>query len=155
MSLATIDRLYTALSERDGDAMADCYHARATFSDPVFVDLRGDEVGAMLRMLCAQGDDLAVTWSDMWSEGATGGARWEATYSFGPRGRSVHNRIEARFTFADELILTHVDRFDLWRWSRMALGPVGTALGWSPIVRNHVRARAESGLRRWTENGSS
>ncbi len=155
MSAATIDRLYAALSRRDGAAMADCYHAKATFSDPVFVDLRGAEIGAMWGMLCTRGDDLAVTWSDVRSDGATGGARWEATYSFGPRRRGVHNRIEARFTFADGLILTQEDRFDLWRWSRMALGPVGTVLGWSPMIRNRVRAQAESGLRRWTEQGSS
>ena len=151
MSATTIERLYAALSQRDGAAMAECYHPEATFSDPVFVDLRGDQVGAMWRMLCAQGKDLEVTWSQVSSDGATGGAYWEATYSFGPDRRTVRNRITATFTFEDGLIRTHRDEFDLWRWARMAIGPVGVMLGWSSIVQDRVRMQAEAGLRRWME----
>ena len=149
MSATTIERLYDALSRRDGAAMTACYHPDATFSDPVFPDLRGGEVGAMWRMLCAQGDDLEVTWSDVWADGGTGRANWEATYSFGPQRRTVHNRITATFTFDDGLIRTHEDRFDLWRWTRMAVGPVGVALGWSSVVQQRVRMQADVGLRRW------
>ncbi len=134
--------------------MTACYHPEATFSDPVFTGLEGDEVGAMWRMLCAQGDDLEVTWSDVWSDGATGRARWEATYSFGPDRRTVRNRIAATFTFDDGLIRTHEDEFDLWRWTRMAVGPVGVLLGWSSIVQDRVRMQAEAGLRRWMANES-
>ena len=36
--------LYAALGRRDGEAMARCYADGATFSDPVFVGLRGAEV---------------------------------------------------------------------------------------------------------------
>ena len=44
-------------------------------------------------------------------------------------GRPVHNIIDAQFTFRDGLIVTHIDTFNLWRWSRMALGPKAVALG--------------------------
>ena len=149
MSTELIDRLFDALSRRDAAAMASCYHPESRFSDPVFTDLRGEEVTAMWAMLCDRGEDLSVTWGDVSSNGDTGAARWEAHYSFGRDRRPVHNRIESAFVFADGLILAHDDVFDLWRWTRMALGPVGTFLGWSGPVKRRVREQADAGLRRW------
>jgi hypothetical protein len=43
-------------------------------------------------------------------------------------------------------ILEHHDHFSLWRWSGMALGPLGLALGWTPLVQNRVRKQAREGL---------
>ena len=51
----------------------------------------------------------------------------------------MHNAIDATFEFRDGLIVRHVDRFDFWRWSRQALGPIGLLLGWTPILRRKVR----------------
>lgn len=143
---ALIDRLYTAMNAHDGEAMAACYHPDAHFSDPVFPDLRGPEVGRMWRMLCRRGKDLRVEHSRVVADATSGSAHWEAWYTFSATGRKVHNVIDASFRFSDDLIVDHRDDFDLWRWSRMALGPVGWILGWSPIVRNRVRAQAAEGL---------
>jgi hypothetical protein len=44
---AVIERLYQAFQKQDGAAMAACYHPDATFSDPVFPNLKGKEIGAM------------------------------------------------------------------------------------------------------------
>lgn len=51
--------------------------------------------------------------------------------------------------YEDGLIVHHRDDFDLYRWARMALGPVGIALGWTPIVRNQVRGQAAAQLHRF------
>lgn len=142
-----IDTFYEAFARRDGEAMAACYHPDATFSDPVFVDLKGDEVGSMWKMLCERGKDLKIQHSGVWAEDERGGARWEAWYTFSATGRTVHNRIEARFTFADDKIHSHVDDFSFWRWSRQALGAPGLLLGWSPLVLGKVRNQARKGLR--------
>ena len=142
-----IDTFYDAFARRDGDAMAACYHPDAEFSDPVFVGLRGEEVGGMWKMLCERGKDLKVQHSGVWAEDERGGARWEAWYTFSATGRPVHNRIEARFTFKDGKIATHVDDFSFWRWSRQALGAPGLLLGWSPMVIGKVRSQARKGLR--------
>nr|QMS48187.1 ketosteroid isomerase-related protein [uncultured bacterium] len=54
--------------------------------------------------------------------------------------------IDASFRFRDGLIAEHVDRFDFWRWSRMAMGPAGLLLGWTPILKSVVRRSAGKAL---------
>ena len=143
-----IDRLYAAFARRDAAAMAACYAPDATFRDPVF-ELAGPEVGAMWAMLCARGKDLALEWRDVRADDRTGSAHWEPRYMFSATGRPVHNVIDAEFAFRDGRIAAHVDRFDLWRWSRMALGVRGVLLGWTPQARNAVRRQARRGLDAW------
>lgn len=143
---ALIERFYAAFARRDAEAMAACYHKEIVFSDPVFGELRGERAGDMWRMLCGRAKDLAIEASDVHAEDARGSARWVATYSFGKQGRKVRNIIDARFEFRDGLIIRHEDSFPLWKWSRMALGPTGTLLGWTPLVRARIRADARRGL---------
>lgn len=142
-----VDRFYTAFGRRDAEAMAACYAPDATFSDPVFQDLRGDEVTAMWRMLCERGTDLELVHSAVEADDARGSAHWEADYTFGATGRKVHNEIDAVFRFRDGVIAEHTDSFDLWRWARQALGPIGVLAGWSPPVQGKVRAQARAGLK--------
>lgn len=146
---ALIERFYTALGARDGEAMAACYAPDARFSDPVFTDLRGPLAGDMWRMLCARGKDLRVRFSEVRADEREGAARWEAWYTFSQTGRAVHNVIDARFTFRDGLIATHDDRFDLRRWMAQAMGPAGALLGWLPPVQNALRRKAREGLDQW------
>jgi hypothetical protein len=63
----------------------------------------------------------------------------------------VHNKIDASFRFRDGKIAEHTDDFDLYRWTRMALGPVGVLLGWSPLVKGQVRAQAKNQLARFRD----
>jgi ketosteroid isomerase-like protein len=146
---AVIERFYTAFAARDGEAMAACYHPEVRFSDPVFPNLVGDEAGDMWRMLTEQGKDLEIEFSEVKAEGDAGSAHWDARYTFSATGRKVLNRIDARFVFKDGLIVEHDDRFDLWKWTRMALGPTGLLLGWSPIVQTKVRGQAAKALARY------
>lgn len=141
----TIRRLYAALGRRDGEAMAACYAPDARFEDPVF-SLNGGAIGDMWRMLCTRGKDLAVEASGIEADASTGRAHWVATYTFSGSGRRVVNRVDARFDFRDGLIVNHVDTFDLWRWAAQALGPAGLLLGWTPLLRNKIRAQAAQSL---------
>jgi ketosteroid isomerase-like protein len=147
MSTALIEQFYTAFSRKDAAAMGACYAPDATFSDPVFRDLKGAQVPAMWRMLCERGADLQVTHRDVRGDDASATAHWDAAYTFSQTGRKVQNAIDARFTFKDGKIATHVDSFDLWNWTRMALGTPGVVLGWSPMVQNKVRDQAMKGHR--------
>ncbi len=150
-----IDRFYTAFGRRDHETMAACYRADAKFSDPVFQDLRGSEIGAMWHMLCSRGKDLEITFDGVQADDTTGRAAWQAVYTFGATGRKVHNRIDASFTFQDGAIRQHTDVFDLYRWTRMALGLPGVLLGWSSLLQNKVRRQANGALKKFINKQSA
>lgn len=146
---ALIRAFYDAFSRRDAEGMAACYADDVRFSDPVFPDLRGNHAKNMWRMLCERGTDLKIEYRDVVADASNGSAHWEAYYTFSVTNRSVHNVIDATFTFADGKIKTHTDRFDLWRWSGMALGAKGTLLGWAPFVKGAIRKQGAAGLAKW------
>lgn len=142
----TIRRFYTAFQKRDAAGMVACYAPDVQFSDPVFTDLRGTQAGSMWTMLCERGKDLKIEFRDVRADAATGAAHWEAWYTFSTTGRKVHNIIDASFEFRDGKIVKHTDRFDLHRWSGLALGLPGKLLGWTPLLQNKIRAMAKKGL---------
>jgi ketosteroid isomerase-like protein len=144
-----IERFYRALGRRDPETMIACYAPDVTFFDPVFGDLDAGGVAAMWRMLCARGKDLAVVASSVEAHRAAGRAHWVATYTYSATGRRIENRIDALFAFREGRIVRHVDRFDLWRWLRQALGAKGALLGWLPPVQNAVRVQAAKALADW------
>jgi ketosteroid isomerase-like protein len=141
-----ISRLYGAFAARDGAAMAACYAPDAHFADPVFTDLRGEEPGAMWRMLTGRAKELDVTLAAHEADDLRGSAHWLADYSFAATGRRVHNDVRAEFRFAGGLIIEHRDSFSFHAWARQALGPLGLVLGWTPIIRGKVQRRARGGL---------
>ena len=143
-----IENFYKSFQKLDGEAMSRCYHPEARFSDPVFPSLAGPEAGQMWKMLCAQAKNFELTYSDVQADDLTGKAHWEASYDFSATGRRVTNRIDAEFEFRDGKIIKHTDNFDFWKWSRMALGPVGFLLGWTPLVRKKVQRQARERLLR-------
>ena len=142
MSSDTIVRFYEAFSKRDGDAMAACYAPQATFSDPVFTDLQGPQIGAMWKMLTTSGRDLQVQLVEHDLEAETGSAHWLADYTFSRTGRRVHNDVHG-------LIAAHRDSFNFYAWAKQALGPLGTLLGWAPPFQNQMRTGAASTLAKY------
>ncbi len=151
---ALIESFYAAFAAGDHETMAAAYSDEARFSDPVFPELDAAGVRAMWRMFCTSGNRLDVTWTSVQGDDRQGSARWEAIYSFPKTGRTVHNKIAASFEFSNGRVVRHLDRFDLYHWTRMALGPMGMALGWSPIVQKKIRAQAAAQLARFRANES-
>jgi ketosteroid isomerase-like protein len=141
-----IESFYTSFQKLDAEAMARCYHPDIRFSDPVFPALSKSEVGAMWRMLCAQAKNFELTFAGVQANEQSGRAHWEARYDFSATGRRVHNKIDAEFEFQDGKIIRHTDSFGFWKWSRMALGPAGLLLGWTPLVRRKVQRQARERL---------
>jgi hypothetical protein len=140
---------YEAFAAGDHATMARAYADSATFSDPVFPALDADGVRAMWRMFCTSGNDIDVSFSGVEADDARGSAKWEAVYKFPKTGRRVHNVITASFELDNGQIARHSDDFDFYRWTKMALGPIGTILGWTPIVQGQVRSQAASQLERF------
>lgn len=155
MSKQTIERLYGAFARLDGDEMQACYAANASFEDEVFKLGGAREIGGMWRMLCdatKASPEARAHWKLATSDITDRSAHWDANYIFSATGRPVLNRIDAEFEFDKRgLILKHRDRFDFWAWSRQALGAPGWLLGWTPFLRNKVKARADANLRRFLE----
>jgi limonene-1,2-epoxide hydrolase len=147
-----LNRFYRAFAALDADTMAACYAPDARFKDEVFTLAGREEIAAMWRMLCqatqAQGRaDWSLQYSDISADASQGRAYWEARYRFSATGRRVHNCINGDFRFRDGLISDHRDRFDFWSWSRQALGLPGWLLGWSPMLRRQVQAKAAARLK--------
>jgi ketosteroid isomerase-like protein len=141
-----IETFYTAFQRKDAETMATCYAPDVHFSDPVFPLLKASEAGDMWRMLLSRSKDLVLTFDGVIADDQVGRAHWVATYTFTQTGRKVVNDIHATFTFRDGKIVKHVDRFDLWKWARQALGMKGMMLGWSPLVSKAVRKQAGKSL---------
>ena len=116
-----IDTFYTAFAQRDSAGMAACYHPEVVFHDPVFATLKGWKAAAMWKMLCERGKDLRIEFRDVRADETSGGAAWEAWYTFSATGKSVHNKVKAEFAFADGKIVKHTDEFNLTAWMGMAL----------------------------------
>ena len=144
-----IEHFYDAFERCDGDAMAECYLRDATFSDPVFGTLTGEQAGAMWRMLTSRAKDLKIELLEHDADEASGTARWRARYEFAATGRPVINDVQASFEFRDGRITRHVDGFSFFGWSRQALGATGLAVGWNPAGRQLIRRRARRDMERF------
>ncbi len=136
-----LQQFYDAFQAGDAEKMVACYHDEITFEDPAFGKLEGEEAKAMWRMLIERGGgDTSVEIPAIDADKTKGSSHWIATYAYGPKKRKVVNKVHGSFTFQDGKILTHKDEFDLWAWSRQALGFSGYLLGWSSFMRNKIQA---------------
>jgi ketosteroid isomerase-like protein len=141
-----IEGFYDAFGRLEADAMAACYAPDARFSDAVFTDLHGEEIGRMWKMLTSRSTDLEVTASEIEADGDAGSARWIADYTFTQTGRKVHNDVRATFRFSGGLIVEHTDDFDFRTWAKQALGPAAGVPPLTPVFRTLVRRRAAEQL---------
>lgn len=144
-----IHQFYESFQSRDYVSMQSAYHPKADFYDPVFQDLSAPQVKAMWQMLVTTAKDLEITCAEVIADEDSGSCTWQAKYTFTLTGRKVHNIIYASFDFKDGKILRHRDRFDLWRWSRMAFGVTGVLMGWSRVFKNKVRKTARGRLKKF------
>jgi ketosteroid isomerase-like protein len=147
-----IVRFYTAFQQLDHKTMRDCYSEDPIFNDAVFGVIEGEEVGAMWEMLCRNARDFSLEFSNIKlldEEYAT--CNWTARYTFSKTGRKVVNKIKAHMRIQDGKITEHTDQFDIWKWSRQALGLPGILLGWSGYMKNKIRANARKNLYKFME----
>ena len=75
-----------------------------------------------------------------------GKARWEAYYTFGKKERKVHNVINAEFQFKDGKIINHVDKFNLYKWAKKALGFKGFLVGWTAYFERKLNQKTQKQL---------
>jgi len=139
-----IQEFYTAFADCNAEQMISLYHNEIIFEDPVFGCLQGDDVKKMWLMLVRPG--IKITYANVAADDMSGTADWIAEYKFGKSQRRVINKIHAQFQFRDGKIIHHTDHFDVWKWSRQAMGLHGLLLGWTPWMQKKIRQRARSRL---------
>lgn len=147
-----IQQFYSAFQQLDYKKMQDCYSDDPVFNDNVFGLLEGEQVFAMWEMLCKNARDFSLEFSNIKmldEEYAT--CNWTARYTFSKTGRKVINKIKAHMRIQEGKITEHTDEFDMWKWSRQALGVPGLLLGWSGFMKNRVRVNARNNLEKFIE----
>jgi hypothetical protein len=83
------------------------------------------------------------------SDANYGSVLWIATYNFSKNNRVVVNRVSADFYFQDGLIIRHTDDFDIWKWSKQALGLTGFLFGWTGFMQKEIHRKALTLLRKY------
>ena len=142
-----LEDFYVAFVNGDVSRMTAHYHSNAIFEDPAFGKLNYEEVKAMWAMLIDRSrGDLKITFDILSINENLSKVAWEAKYHYGKKRRPVHNKIIASIVIEDDKIIRHTDKFNLWRWSAQAIGPVGSLFGWSPVLKNTIRKKARKAL---------
>lgn len=147
-----IEKFYQSFADGNATDMIECYHQEIEFEDPAFGKLKGKEAKAMWEMLLSRKDAAPIIqFSDIKANEQNGSATWIATYNYGKQKRKVVNHISAKFEFSDGKIIRHTDNFDVWKWSRQALGISGLLLGWSSFMRNKIQKTTNQLLKKYMQ----
>ncbi len=147
-----ISKFYSSFANADSASMIELYSDDVRFSDPVFGILKGSQAKSMWKMLVRTG--IVITFGGIKSSGNKVYANWQAEYIYTPTKRKVVNKIKAEFELKDGKIISHSDKFSLWKWSAMALGMTGLLLGWTSTVKHKIRTMANASLRSFMENSA-
>lgn len=146
-------KLYSAFANADASAMSECYHPNITFHDPIFGLLKGENVSQMWKMLIdGNKERIKIDTSNIKADEHTGSVQWTASYSYSKTNRKVINVIQARFHFHDGLIMEHTDYFDIWKWSKQALGIKGFLFGWTGYLQRKIQEKAILSLKKYKES---
>jgi hypothetical protein len=147
-----IHKFYTAFANADAKTMCECYHTNIQFQDPAFGILKGDDARQMWKMLIAKSNgNIKIEFSNIKADEYLGSAKWIATYNFSKTNRKVVNVIHAEFKFQDNLIIRHTDNFDIWKWSKQALGFKGLLLGWTGFMQKQIQKQALASLKSYNK----
>ena len=142
-----LNSFYKAFAQGNTEQMLSHYHPEATFKDPAFGELSEEEVKAMWTMLMERAKgNLKIEHEILEANETSGKVLWQAKYVYGKNKRPVHNKIKANIQIKDGLIIRHVDEFNLWKWSKQALGMSGLLLGWSSFLKNKIQSGAKISL---------
>ena len=148
-----ITNFYTEFCHADVKKMAECYHENIQFEDPAFGILNDKKPIIMWKMLLERSKgNIKIEFFDVIANENSGSATWVATYVFSKTNRKVVNKINAKFEFQDGLIIKHTDSFDIYKWSKQALGLKGFLLGWTSFMRNKIQESAKKSLENYIKN---
>ncbi len=139
-NIELIEKFYTSFAEGNVKGMTECYDKKVTFQDPAFGTLKGERAYKMWEMLLSgKTEAVKISFNKIEANIESGRANWIAEYRYGKKKRKVINNVLANFKFKDGKIIVHKDTFNLWKWTRQAMGPIGLLLGWTPFMKNKIQ----------------
>lgn len=145
-------KFYTAFANADAQTMCECYHPNIQFQDPAFGILKDNDACQMWKMLIEKSKgNIKIEFSAITADEYSGTAKWTATYNFSKTNRKVVNVIHAQFKFQNGLIIRHTDSFDIWKWSKQALGLKGFLLGWTGFMQKQIQKQALTSLKNYNK----
>ncbi|WP_034924172.1 nuclear transport factor 2 family protein [Gillisia sp. CAL575] len=151
-----IQKFYNSFSDGNAKGMIACYHKDIIFQDPAFGILRGKRAKDMWEMLLSNKDSNAsINYEILEVDDKRAKIFWKAEYKYGPKRRAVVNEVTANFIFKDGKILKHIDDFNLWAWSKQALGASGYLLGWSSYMKHQIQKKTEGLLSTYIDKRNS
>ena len=134
-----VESFYKAFQNQDSEAMASFYSKDIIFKDPVFGELRGNDVKDMWRFLIERSNgNIDITFSILNEENNIVNVHWEAKYHFSKTKRFVHNKVNAIIEVQDGKIVKHIDHFNFYRWSRMAFGSIAYFIGFTTFFQKKI-----------------
>lgn len=134
-----IENFYNALNEGNIQEMMKQYHSDVIFEDPGFGKLDYYQVVKMWEMLISKrSQSFKLIYKNVEAHENVGSVNWIVTYHYSATQRKVVNNIMAQFKFCDGKIIEHKDSFNLWKWTRQALGISGYLLGWTAFMRKKL-----------------
>ncbi len=148
-----VKNFYQAFANADAEAMVNYYHENIQFQDPAFGILKNGDAKNMWRMLVGRSKgQIKISFTTIEANEKTGSANWRAEYVFSQTGRKVINNVLAQFEFENGKIIKHTDCFDIWKWSRQALGFKGYLLGWTSFMQKKIQQRSNLLLKSFTKS---
>ncbi len=154
-----VGRFFEAFAASDWQTMARCYHDKASFSDPVYPDLREERIVYRWHQLLSAAEtstlksgsknshslnNLKLEYRVLFGDERKAQVLWTASYLY--QNRSVSNEVLSTLAIWDDKIVRQVDEYNFWRWSRQALGLTGLAFGAMPWYQRSVQRSAQSRL---------
>ncbi|WP_339923671.1 nuclear transport factor 2 family protein [uncultured Cyclobacterium sp.] len=145
-----LKKFYTSFSKGDSKGMVECYHKDIVFKDPVFGKLKGDRAFKMWEMLLSNKKaDTKISFDIRRVSDERGKVNWVAEYAYGVKKRKVINKVSGEFKFKDDKIIEHIDSFNLWKWTKQAMGIVGYLIGWTPFMKSKIQNTTNKKLNKY------
>jgi len=149
-----VTNFYSAFQLKNANGMNEFYHQGLHFEDPAFGKLSYSQTCSMWKMLCESAKDLSVEFSILRVEEHYVETKWIAEYTFSKTGRFVRNEIIAHMTFKDGKIIEHIDKFDLYRWAKQAMGVQGWLIGATPFFKKKLQQQTNYQLAKYRQENS-
>jgi hypothetical protein len=141
-----IETYFDAFSKGDYRTMRSLCDPKITFNDPVYTSLQGKSVFALHHFMAERRICPTITIRSISEKGNRVKVKWTNEYEYATYKTHISIDVRSIFHFEHTSIISQTDQYNLWKWSKMALGFTGTYLGWTPMFRSTLRRSSQQSL---------